>query len=325
MKRLFVWFIASLLCASGASGHLHVHPSPRIVLGQEVTGYSNSAYCTLYVEFSSDSGTGLCGCSLLEEGGALSAAHCFLKEDPLDGSLEYFRLARVRLYGEAKPADGSLLIVRDEEVNIHPGYSSATLANDIAYLSLPSVALSRRIVVNDAERLWNSLTLQDALKVVGVGLNRFQKYSLGVPKETFLSRRDCENPEGPGALKGWSYDAHLGDACAGPFHPCVGDWCGDSCSGDSGGPLFAEDNGTVLLYGLVSRGHRDCGVKGGYPGIYTALHRHSSFINQSATGIVTGFVNNSYLNVKEDSSVARESKFHPLLIYSITAGAVALL
>lgn len=321
MKRLFVWFIASLLCASDVSGHLHVHPSPRIILGQEVTGYSNSAYCTLYVEFSSDSGTGLCGCALLGQGGALSAAHCFVKEDPVDGSLEFFRLAKVRLYGEATPADGSLLVVGGGQVNIHPDYSSASLANDIAYLSLPSISLSRRIVVNDAERTWNSLTLRDALKVVGVGLDRFQKYSLGVPKETYLSRRDCENPEGPGALRGWPYAAHLGDACAGPFHPCVDNRCGDSCSGDSGGPLFEENNGTVVLYGVVSRGHSDCGVKGGYPGIYTALHRHSSFIDQSATGIFNG----SYLSANDSSSAAHDPTFHTLLIYSIIAGAIALL
>lgn len=245
-------------------------------------------YCTLYVEFESDSGTGLCGCSVFRRDAALTAAHCFARLDPVDGrGVEYFKAARVRLYGAARTPDGGLARVPNGEVIIHPDHSAYTLENDIAFFSLPDGgALVDEVILNEDATRWDALTEKDKLKVVGVGRDRFGAYSLGgPPKETYLSRRDCKNPTGPGGLIGWPhYSAYLEDICAGPYEACEEEWCSDSCSGDSGGPLFAEVNASVILYGIVSRGDTECGRKGGYPGIYTALHEHAGFIAQSLEG-----------------------------------------
>ena len=49
----------------------------------------------------------------------------------------------------------------------------------------------------------------------------------------------------------------------------------DTCSGDSGGGLTAQrfDDNSVLL-GVVSFGERECGERGGRPGVYTNVLSH---------------------------------------------------
>lgn len=59
---------------------------------------------------------------------------------------------------------------------------------------------------------------------------------------------------------------------------CAGGESGkDSCSGDSGGPLWInEANETSYQIGLVSYGTRDCGV--GEPGVYTKVTNYLPWI-----------------------------------------------
>lgn len=72
-----------------------------------------------------------------------------------------------------------------------------------------------------------------------------------------------------------------------------------SCSGDSGGPLFIDDNGQSLLVGLASWVNgADCGSPGS-PGVYTRLAYYYNWLVEK-TGIINSYVkqNDSENNFK---------------------------
>ena len=267
-----------IACVLGATAYERVYPSPRVILGREVDHFNVSFYCTLFVEFASDAGTSLCGCIVYSPGVVLTAGHCFQKgADDADGK-EFFSAAHVRLYGQMHPVSAALTRVVNKRVFVHPGHSSVTLRNDIAVFHLPMESTTAPVTVNRRAMNWEALGPTDRLNVVGIGrtetgtlsmeynsAGKIDPLSLGVPREASLSRRSCFNPVGYGQLKGWTPDAAYNDICAGPLNPCVAGRCADSCSGDSGGPMYmrAQDSpdGITKLFGIVSRGWK-CGIVG---------------------------------------------------------------
>ena len=58
---------------------------------------------------------------------------------------------------------------------------------------------------------------------------------------------------------------------------CAGDEGGDSCSGDSGGPLICENDDLLTLTGIVSRGY-GC-AQANYPGIYGDVFEYIDWID----------------------------------------------
>lgn len=293
MLLLFVLLTTIPFVASVTVHHLHA--SPRIILGESIGAFPVSFYCTLYVEFPSDSGTSLCGCAVIGNGKVISAAHCFSRVDASDESYkEMFSTASVRFYGSLGTSVAGLIRLHAEDVRLHPKHSAVTLRNDIAVVrfQLPMTRTDpAKVILNLVETRWNSLGETDRLDVVGVGITQRgslsgqDSFGLGIPHVTYLSRRDCENPTGYGDLLGWSRENHLGDVCAGPFSPCVDGRCADSCNGDSGGPLFYKSDNTTTILGIVSRGGK-CGYTGkdgGRPGIYVPIHKHVAFITSDTT------------------------------------------
>lgn len=62
---------------------------------------------------------------------------------------------------------------------------------------------------------------------------------------------------------------------------CAGGTRGqDTCSGDSGGPLTKLEQTANFLYGIVSFGSNQCGIKG-VPGIYTAVAKYVDWIERN--------------------------------------------
>jgi secreted trypsin-like serine protease len=281
-------------CVFGVAGYESVYPSPRVILGRAVDQFNVSFYCTLFVEFPSDAGTSLCGCVVFSPGVVLSAAHCFQKALDDYGGKEYFSSAHVRLYGQMHPVSAALTRLDHSGVYVHPGHSSQTLQNDIAVFHLPMVSTTEVVKLNERAESWEILGPTDRLNVVGIGRTETGDVSaaydsqgalsMGLPRESQLSSRSCSEPSGFGSFQGWSWEAYGGDICAGPLNACTEGRCADSCNGDSGGPLYrrAEDSplGVMTLFGVVSRGW-ECGVVGGYPGIYAPIHKHLTFIQKA--------------------------------------------
>ena len=264
---------------------LHVRPSARVILGLTADPSMIPFYCTLYSEYADDSGTSVCGCVLLENNKALTAAHCVLKYDEM--GMRRATALFVRTYGDMRPPGGELTRLDVASMRVAPGYQYHNLKDDVAVMTVPGTPVVvgvRGVRVNEMRSGWDGLTSWDKLHVVGVGLDRHDALSLGAPRVAALSRRSCTNPVGFGNLLPWSKEVYHDDICAGPFSPCDANYrCADSCKGDSGGPLYKlESNGTVTVYGIVSRGSVTCGVTGkfdGRPGIYAATDRHVDFID----------------------------------------------
>ena len=285
----FSWPIVLLLLLGvlrGCGGVVnHIRPSARVILGQSVDHSTIPFYCKLFVEFPDDSGTSVCGCVLIKGEKAITAAHCLTRGD---GNVHQFASAAfVRFYGDMAKTDDELTRLDLSRARIPSSFRYDDLYHDIAVMYVPGahqVDGVSDIALNSHRSAWDALTSWDPLRVVGVGLDRNDALSLGMPRVAHLSRRSCSNPIGYGDLLPW-ISAHHDDICAGPFDPCDADSrCADSCRGDSGGPLYAvQSNGTITVFGLVSRGMQDCGVTGnfnGRPGIYAALDLHIDFIGE---------------------------------------------
>ena len=70
----------------------------------------------------------------------------------------------------------------------------------------------------------------------------------------------------------------------GEFSFCAGVIGGgaDSCTGDSGGPLYCRNGGEEVLVGITSKGN-GCG-KAGRPGIYSNVSKVISWIQEHTQG-----------------------------------------
>ena len=61
----------------------------------------------------------------------------------------------------------------------------------------------------------------------------------------------------------------------------LGPDAGDSCAGDSGGPLMvqSDEEGPMYLRGIVSFGKRKCNT--GFPGVYTDISYYIDWIKEN--------------------------------------------
>lgn len=314
MNRLaLVSSLVALLILDGASGFVHhTRPSARVIIGQNVDDHATiSFYCTLYVEFEDDAGTSICGCALIGDGRAVTAAHCVVRRDPSDPAyVEYASAAYARAYGPYARLEGTGIVRVDlRTFRLPRTFRNEDLHDDVAAFRVPGTDPTD-VVLNPTVAVWDALSSWDKLHVVGVGLDRNKALSLGAPREAHLSRRACADPVGFGDLLPWPASATRGDVCAGPFSPCDADErCADSCRGDSGGPLYRrESGGTIRVFALVSRGNHICGVtgeRGGRPGIYAPTHVHHEFMHNETSANSVSF--DTYVQIHHEGANAGAS------------------
>lgn len=69
------------------------------------------------------------------------------------------------------------------------------------------------------------------------------------------------------------------NVCAGSEEEQFGKKYGQTCLGDSGGPLSTRKDGRVFAVGITSFGHPDCGIRSKVPDIFESVPYHLKWIN----------------------------------------------
>ncbi|ALC41743.1 CG30082, partial [Drosophila busckii] len=159
-----------------------------------------------------------------------------------------------------------------EHIHLHENYKHTEIGHDdIALIKLKgsvSVKLHiKPICLPITQELQEEPKTLPQFKVTGWGKTESAEYSdslmeSNVPK---VPRENCERAYNK------EYDSSI---------ICAGDTLGDSCNGDSGGPLtdvaYFHQRQRFILYGIVSGGSHRCGNAA--PGVYTNVSKFLSWI-----------------------------------------------
>lgn len=246
----------------------------KIVAGTPVTEAKDRAYMALVLGSQND-----CSGSILSDRWILTAAHC----------AEWHEDAPVLVTG-ADTSSGTQY--RTKRVVMHPKYkpdpTSGFTTFDIALIELDE-PITEQFTPMAVNTDIDGPSPGQFLRASGYGyISQDWVGDPGQPRELrrvdipLISTRDCVD-----ALKAVGA-ASAGESLRGTVQLCAGydagDCGGDTCTGDSGGPVVAQlasDDGRFVQIGVTSAGI-GCG-RPRYPGIYT---RVAPFVNwmESVTG-----------------------------------------
>lgn len=227
-----------------------------------------------------------CGASRIGRSAVLTAAHCVAKGNNNE------RIGVV-IGKNSIEATNSALKIPVKQLIVHPDYDPESNKNDIALLILEEhPALDEDGGIVQLPRADDDLKPGDLLKVIGFGMQSSHgdvggkgRDALQEAQVSVITNAACETlysqhmaSKGLGMVP--DYKIRNSQICAGyPEKGLI-----DSCSGDSGGPLFrkaAYNKDGYELIGIVSQGFRSSGcAEKGTAGIYTRVGSFVGWIQQ---------------------------------------------
>lgn len=207
-----------------------------------------------------------CGGAIVGTRSVVTAAHC------VDGT----RPAAITIRAGTARLDRPGQTRQVERIVMHPNWRPASNRNDIAVLLLDrDLALGSGVapIRYQGEAVGRLSRDGTAAWVSGWGATgetapgSDQLLAVGVPVMSDARCQEALRPQGASIHE--------------PTMICAGGAAGDSCYGDSGGPLIARDgDGTPYLIGIVSWGVV-CGARG-VPGVYADVATLQSWIADEA-------------------------------------------
>lgn len=209
-----------------------------------------------------------CGGSLIDDNHILTAAHCVAHMSKYD-----VQNLRVRLGDHNIKTDSEANHVekRVKRVIRHKGFSSSTLWNDVAILTLEDKVSYNSNIQPICLAQGGKKYVGNTVTVAGWGTLReggSQPASLMKVDVKVWTNSECKTSYGSSAPGGIT--SHM---------LCASESDRDSCSGDSGGPLFdCPFGGSCEQIGIVSWGI-GC-AKQKYPGVYTRVTEMMPWISR---------------------------------------------
>ena len=202
-----------------------------------------------------------CGASLIDRNSVLTAAHC-VKGKPKEP-------LRVTVGRTVLSGDGGQTR-RVSRIVIHPRYNGVTNEKyDAAVLTLNNPVLGIP-AIRLAGISQNALEKPGRLATVAGWGNTIKQPPSGNNGTYYPDRmRVARVPIVSGARARDVY----GPSFVGALMVAAGREGKDTCSGDSGGPMFARQDDKRYQIGITSFG-RGCGARG-YPGVYTEVNARS--------------------------------------------------
>ncbi|CAJ1067848.1 hyaluronan-binding protein 2-like [Xyrichtys novacula] len=206
----------------------------------------------------------ICGGVLIESCWVLTAGHCIEQRKDMQVVMGSLSLDTV------EPDEQ---IINVEQAIVHENYRETPSAvyNDIALLRLSG---ANGVCANETQFVKTACLpdapLPDGMECTISGWGATEISELGSnhlleANVLLINQEKCSEPR----VYGKSLDNSM--FCAGHLQGGV-----DSCQGDSGGPLTCEQNGSHVVYGLVSWGDQ-CGRKN-KPGVYTRVSSFTDWI-----------------------------------------------
>lgn len=223
-----------------------------------------------------------CGGVLVSNNWVMTAAHCVYEADDNSGNATAYDAANFSVvigesthYSFTSSATSAGVDVYDiSEVVIHTGYDNDSYDNDIALLRLDTAVIEPGPALATVSR-FNQIDEGDPLTTIGYGMmsgdeNASAEETIPTTLQEadlpYILTSDCFWESNAGT------DVTDNMFCAGYESTSINI---DSCSGDSGGPIFTTLDGELTLVGLVSWGSSACAD---YPGVYTNISNLTSWI-----------------------------------------------
>ncbi|MFL9676087.1 serine protease [Pseudomonas marginalis] len=270
LKILLIYFFLPFYTADAIA--MPVGPSPLTTLKPDIIGghpadESNNLWQAALVYSSLPRVDGLfCGATFIDAKWLLTAAHCFYNPNTCERALQL---------KDFYVAHGSVILNKSIELEtavdifFAPGWDCKTRRDDVALIKLREPIGTQIVRLADESLPPSYLKKGASAWVVGWGITEkgARSAELMESKIKIADLSSCKS----------AYKEELPEKTF-----CAGDTIHDTCTGDSGGPLFARtETNQAIQMGIVSFG-RGC-AKEGFPGVYSRVTDHLPWIRKTST------------------------------------------